>query len=77
MYIRVWGKEGETWVCKTVLTDGHDKTIRSGHYYYFYFFIINNVLVGWSPCGYMLAAASFDGTVSIWDKRQGEYTEVY
>ena len=49
---------GEGWVCKTVLEGAHQRTIRS---------------TGWSPCGRFLACASFDGTVTVWDKSNGEF----
>lgn len=56
--IRIWGKEGENWICKVVLDEGHTRTVRS---------------VFWSPCGKLIAAASFDGTVSIWSRSSGEF----
>ena len=30
---RIWGKEGEKWICKTILSDTHERTIRSGDNY--------------------------------------------
>ena len=67
-HIRLWGKEigtsdekgdkVEKWVCQTILTEAHTRTVRS---------------VAWSPCGTYLASASFDGTVAVWDKKSGQF----
>ena len=64
-HIRLWGKEvastgdkKEQWVCQTMLTEAHTRTVRS---------------IAWSSCGTYLASASFDGTVAIWDKKSGQF----
>lgn len=61
--IRLWGptqKGGETaspWSCIAVLDGHHTRTVRS---------------CSWSPCGRLLASASFDRTVGVWEKVPGE-----
>lgn len=62
--VKVWGRDlaasgggdGEVWVCKATLSGQHERTVRA---------------ISWSPCGMKLAAASFDGTATVWDRSEG------
>lgn len=57
--IRIWSQDSNNkWVTKTILSDGHTRTIRN---------------VAWSWNGQLLASASFDATTAIWDKKSGEF----
>lgn len=51
--VRLWRQEQGAWRCVAILEDVHSRTIRS---------------CAWSPDGKLLATASFDRTVAVWEK---------
>ena len=50
--IRIWKFENNEWILSSTLTDVHERTIRH---------------VAFAPSNHILASASFDGTVGIWE----------
>lgn len=56
--IRIWehspgsSPSSATWACKAVLDSSHTRTVRQ---------------ISWSPTGNLLASASFDATIGMWE----------
>uniref|UniRef100_A0A2P2I3G7 Probable cytosolic iron-sulfur protein assembly protein Ciao1 n=1 Tax=Hirondellea gigas TaxID=1518452 RepID=A0A2P2I3G7_9CRUS len=59
--IRLYAKENDKWVCRSVLSEAHSRTVR---------------YISWSPSGKVFASSSFDTTVNIWDGQDGEFETV-
>lgn len=37
--IRIWKLEGEKWICTTILSEGHQRTIRCGEHSFLQYFV--------------------------------------
>jgi len=63
--VRIWEQppgsspSSATWVCKAVLDSSHTRTVRQ---------------CSWSPNANMLATASFDSTIGMWENVGGDYS---
>eukprot|EP01135_Chromosphaera_perkinsii_P002285 Nk52_evm71s221 gene=Nk52_evmTU71s221 len=66
--IRVWekdisanaeGKDKGKWKLKSILSDGHSRTVRG---------------VAWSTCGTFLTSCSFDGTTCVWSRNDNTFS---
>ncbi|EPS67522.1 hypothetical protein M569_07253, partial [Genlisea aurea] len=60
--VRIWEEfpiGGRSFRCKAVLDETHTRTVRS---------------CAWSPTGKLLATASFDASVAIWEDNDGDFS---
>ncbi|XP_024358703.1 protein CIA1 isoform X2 [Physcomitrium patens] len=63
--VRIWehssgsSPSSAAWVCKAVLDSSHNRTVRQ---------------ISWSPNGNLLASASFDATIGMWEYVGNEFS---